>query len=91
MGGFPPVVPPYCDDFFPTSLPTPPVLSTYVLGDFMLIWQAIDMVGAGRRIPQGLRFDIINTLERYQMGEYAMARCALLSIAVTCACAFCFL
>ncbi|CBN77208.1 conserved unknown protein [Ectocarpus siliculosus] len=41
--------------------------------------QAIDMVGAGRRIPQGLRFDIINTLERYQMGEYAIARAPLSS------------
>ncbi|CAB1097112.1 unnamed protein product [Ectocarpus sp. CCAP 1310/34] len=41
--------------------------------------QAVDMVGAGRRIPQGLKFDIINTLERYQMGEYGIARAPLSS------------
>ncbi|CAN0131619.1 unnamed protein product, partial [Ectocarpus fasciculatus] len=41
--------------------------------------QAVDMIGAGRRIPQGLRVDIINTLERYQMGEYAIARAPLSS------------
>ncbi|CAM9847648.1 unnamed protein product [Ectocarpus sp. 4 AP-2014] len=41
--------------------------------------QAVDMVGAGRRVPQGLRFDIINMLERYHMGEYAMARAPLSS------------
>lgn len=32
------------------------------------------MVGAGRRISQGLRLDLFNLLERYQLGEYAMAR-----------------
>ncbi|CAM9881219.1 unnamed protein product, partial [Scytosiphon promiscuus] len=36
--------------------------------------QALDMIGAGRRIPQGLRLDLVHTLERYQMGEYAMSR-----------------
>eukprot|EP00903_Cladosiphon_okamuranus_P005487 g5471.t1 len=38
--------------------------------------QALDMVGAGagRRIPQGLKLDLINMLERYQLGEYALGR-----------------
>lgn len=82
VGGFPSVAPPYCNVmiFFSTLTAysaRPLHLRTRIGwggGGVLLVWQAVDMVGAGRRVPQGLRFDIINTLERYQMGEYAIAR-----------------
>ena len=41
-----------------------------------LLWwpKAVDMVGVKRPISQGVRFDMINTLERYHLGEFAMSR-----------------
>lgn len=37
--------------------------------------QAIEMIGAKRSVPQAVRFELIDVLERYQLGEYAMIRC----------------
>lgn len=33
------------------------------------------MIGAKRPVPHGVRQELFNLLERYQLGEYATARC----------------
>lgn len=39
-----------------------------------IIFQAVDMIGAARHIPQGVRFDLVHTLERFHIDEFAMSR-----------------
>lgn len=34
------------------------------------------MIGAKRAVPQGVRLDILNALDRFQFGDYSMPRYA---------------